>query len=190
MNESASSNTSGIEIEKEDSGMTTATHPRIDNSTADTVRGAKRARVADLGFTLTEMLVAITLMGVAGVSVLGAMAVSAKGSAVNASQAAAVVWLQGGIDYLAKVPFSSCTTGQESAVGTAYQTNLQSSGAPVSQQGWPQQNITVVQPVLFWNGTQFSSTCTPSGKLQQITIRVVNGTGNYSSTVTMVKSNG
>ncbi|CAB4866726.1 unannotated protein [freshwater metagenome] len=146
-------------------------------------------RRADRGVTFVELLVALTLLGVAGAGILGALVASVRGSALNTSQSSAVVWLQSGIDYLHAAPFTACTVGSEAQVGAVYQATLQDSGAPRSQRGWPQSNITVVQPVLFWNGASFTATCVPGAALQQITVRVVSGSNSYSKSITLVKSN-
>ena len=144
----------------------------------------------DSGVSLVELLVAIVLLGVAGVSVLGAMAGAVRGSSTNRSQSATVVWLQSSADYLTKVAFVPCAVGQEAQVGTAYAAALASAGAPRSQIGWAQTDLSVVQPVLFWNGSAFTSTCNTSFQLQQISLRVDNVPSRYKRTLVVVKSNG
>ncbi len=143
---------------------------------------------ADSGISLVEMLVTIVLLAVTGVAVLGAMASAATGSSVNQSQAAAVVWLQSTADYLAGSAYTPCVVGSEAQVGTSYQLQLQDPAAPKSQRGWSQSNINIVQPVLFWDGSNFTGTCFPAFNIQQVTVRVVNPANSFSDTLVIVRS--
>ncbi len=144
----------------------------------------------DRGITLVELVVAIALLGIAGVAVLGAMAAAARGSSVNKSQAGAVVWLQSSADYLASAAYTPCVVGQEAQVDAAYQALLQDSAAPRSQVGWPQADLSVVSPVLFWNGSAFTATCAPTYGLEQVTLRAVSPNIGFAGTLVVVKSNG
>ena len=144
---------------------------------------------SDRGVSLIEILVAITLMGVAGVAVLGAMATSARGSSVSRSQASAIVWLQSSGDYLTShIPYLDCTIGTEPAVKAAYQAGLQASGAPRSPMAWPQTQMRV-ERIEFWdNATQaFASSCKAS-QIQQITIAASNPSDTYTSRLSVVRS--
>ena len=141
---------------------------------------------ADRGLSLVEVLVTIVLLGIGGVAVLGAMAAAAHGSAVNKSQAGAIVWLQSAADYMATTAWASCTAGTEASVTAAYDAQLHLAAAPQSQTG-SDSTISVASPVQFWNGTAFSTTCTLNTKLEQITLQVTRGA--YTHSLVIVKSN-
>ena len=142
----------------------------------------------DSGLSLVEILVAVVLIGVAGVATLGAMAATARGSAVNKSATSGVLWLQSAEDFLATAPFSACVVGNETQVGVDYLNQLASASAPPSSQGWAQSQLTLVQPVLFWNGSQFTTTCNTTYQIQQVTLKVKDPSSAFSSTIVMVKS--
>ena len=146
------------------------------------------AQTRDIGISLVEILVAIVLLGVAGIAVLGSMAGAVRGSAINRSQAASLVWLQSSADYLTTVPFLPCVVGLENQVGSSYQAALASAGAPQSQIGWAQSDLSVVQPVLFWDGTTFTSACNTLFRLQQVTLRTNNVASGFNRSLVMVKS--
>lgn len=163
---------------------------RSSERSASTECDGAPSRPLDVGISLVEILVSIVLLGVAGVSVLGAMAGAVRGSSTNRSQAASVVWLQSSADYLSKVPFVPCVVGQEAQVGTSYQAALADVNAPRSQIGWAQTDLSVVQPVLFWNGATFTSACDTAFRLQQVTLGTNNVSSRFNRTLVMVKSDG
>jgi hypothetical protein len=132
----------------------------------------------------------VVLLGLGAAGTLTALTVAIKGSGQASRSSAARRWLISAADYLASdaVPRVGCTAG-ETAVRTAYQTAAQTvtSARPAT---WPAGQITVVAPVLFWNGTTYGSTCYESSglRLQLITLRASSPTGGQTETLTLVKS--
>lgn len=147
-----------------------------------------RARRRDAGLSLIEVLVAVVLLGLAGSAVLGAMATSITGSAVSRTHAAGLVWLQSSSDYLSTTPYVGCTPGSETSVAAGYRTQLQQAAAPRSTLSWPQANLTVVEPVLFWSGGSFGSACVTGSGIQQITLQVTGAAGNQTVKLVVVKT--
>ncbi len=146
------------------------------------------ARVRDGGLSLVEVLVAVVLLGLTGTAVLGAMASSITGSAVSRTHAAGLVWLQSSSDYVSTTPYIGCTPGSEALVASGYRTQLQQAAAPRSTLSWPQANLTVVEPVLFWSGGAFSPNCNSGSGIQQITLQVTGTARNQTVTLVVVKS--
>lgn len=136
----------------------------------------------DAGFSLVEILVAVVLLGGAGVSVLGAMAVSIRGSAIVRDGASAEAWLQNSADYLngPTSPLRPCSPG----VATEYQTSIRSSVTPPA--GWVATGLTVTS-VKSWNGSSFDATCAGTPVLQLITLSVATPDGRMASSLEVVK---
>lgn len=158
-----------------------------DGQLTEPTRGASNVTPRDRGLSLIEVLVAVVLLGLAGTAVLGAMATSIKGSVVSRTHAAGLVWLQSSSDYLSTTPFIGCTPGSEALVADGYRTQLQGAAAPRSTLSWPQANLTVVEPVMFWSSDGFAPTCNTSG-IQQITLQVTGAAGEQTVQLVVVKS--
>ena len=135
---------------------------------------------------------AVILLGVGGAGTLTAVTVAIRGSGESARLSGARRWLVSASDYLASdgVPRVACTSG-EAAVRSAYQSAIQSVTTS-RPSGWPAGQITVVAPVLFWNGDTYGSTCydTSGLRLQLITLRATAPTGGETETITLVKRDG
>lgn len=137
---------------------------------------------------MTEVLVTITLLGLTGTAVLGAMVTATKGSSISKDKAASMLWLQSSADYVStKVPFMACGTDAKAA----YETELRKPGAPASSVGWDNANL-IVQGVRYWSGTSFSpgTTCTAANNvIQEITLRATNPNQTSTSQLVVVKVN-
>ncbi len=61
--------------------------------------------------------------------------------------------------------------------------------AVTNPDGWPAGDITVLQPVLFWDGNQYQSKCYDEFNinLQLVTLQVTNPSGKIVKTVEVVK---
>jgi Tfp pilus assembly protein PilV len=136
--------------------------------------------------SLVELLVAITLLGLTGTAVLGALAITTKGSSTSRYQAASMLWLQSSADYVAtgQVPYqASCGADQ-----TFYQSKVQDFG-PASSAGWDKTNITVLS-VRYWDGTTFGLVCSTDvniNSIQELTLRVTEPKLLFSAQLVIVK---
>ncbi len=90
-------------------------------------RSPVRAAV-DTGFTLVEVLVVITLMGISVVAVLAGARATIKSTVIDRNQAEVFVWLQAASDEIYETPRVPCTSGQALA-RTTYE--LAAKSAPV-----------------------------------------------------------
>ena len=148
-------------------------------------------RRLDRGFSLVEILVAVVLLGTAGVAVLGAMGASVRASSTHRDLTNAQVWLQGAADVLQGQLREDCddvgSAGEaEPRIRLIYQGYVRALANP---DGWPAADITVLQPVLFWDGDQYQSLCHDNDgiNLQLVTIRVTSPNGRIVRTLQAVK---
>lgn len=167
---------------------------RSDERTAHTrgrPTGSSRSRRSpDRGSGLIEILVAVVLLGLGAAGTLTALTVAIRGSGQASRLSSARRWLVSAADYVASdaVPRVPCTSG-EAAVRAAYQAAAQTVTA-ARPAGWSATRITVVGPVMFWNGTSYTSTCYESSglRLQLITLLATAPTGGQTETLTLVKT--
>ena len=147
---------------------------------------------SDLGSGLVEVLVAIVLLGLGATGTLTALAAAIRGSAEESRLTGARAWLVSAADYVVSDGVARVTcTGGETTVRSAYQTAVQSvtNGRPTD---WQPSQVTILAPVLFWDGSAFGSTCWEANglKLQEFTIKVVSSTTKEIETITVVKRDG
>jgi type II secretory pathway pseudopilin PulG len=151
-----------------------------------------RASAADRGASLVEILVSVVLVGLGAVGTLGAMSASVRGSSQHRDLTNAQAWLQGAADHLQGQQRLDCdnlggVAGEaEKRIRLAYQAHVQSVSNP---DGWPQGNIVVLAPVLFWDGDQYQTTCFDDKdiNLQLITLQVTSASGKYIRSLQVVK---
>ena len=154
-------------------------------------RGSARAGV-DHGFSLVEVVISIALLGLGTVATLGAMVASVDASAEQRDLANAQTWLQGAADYVQGQPRQDCdnvngVAGEaEARIRRIYQGDVQTVSNPA---GWPAGDITVLQPVLFWDGDQYQSTCHDNDgiNLQLVTLQVKSPSGKFVRTLQVVR---
>lgn len=156
----------------------------------------------DRGTTFIEVLVAIVLLGVLGVGVLTAARTSIIGTRIERDHARAFQWLQSADGVLQASPRVSCNfdpvldapyTSGEEKVRMEYEKRIRSQ--VVKPAGWTDSQITVVAPVLVWDGSQYRNpatapkSCYDADKffLQLVTIRVTNLDGQIIETNQVVK---
>jgi len=145
-------------------------------------------RRGDDGFSLVEVLVSIVLIGTVTVAMLVALRVSVKASALDRDHINAHAWLQGATDILYGYDRLDCGTvaaSLEASVRTTYDGYVQTAPKPLDWDG----TIEVVNPVLFWNGDQYSPTCYDDMgiNLQLITLRVYGPDNKIVESVQIVK---
>jgi prepilin-type N-terminal cleavage/methylation domain-containing protein len=153
------------------------------------MRAATTRRSGGAGFTLIEVLVAVSLMGLAVVGTLRAMDAGISGSARHREHATALAWLQTTSDVLVNplvTPIEPCTLGI-AGVAEAYRLALSAQDLPVPD-GWALPSI----GVQFWDGTRFQPTnagCrSPDPQLQLITLAVTSPSGQVTRSLEVVKS--
>lgn len=145
---------------------------------------------SDDGFSLVEVVIAILLIGLTATASLVTLRTSVKASTTNRDHSNAHAWLQSATDVLYGAERRDCgttTASEESAVRAYYQQIVRETTNPA---GWPPENIEVVAPVKFWDGSStYQSTCFDDlgVNLQLITIRVRNNEGKIVETVEIVK---
>jgi hypothetical protein len=99
-------------------------------------------------------------------------------------------WLQSASDVLYGSPRADCGTQTASLAGDVadeYEAIIRATSNP---EGWPADHISVVRPVLFWDGeSQYQSTCYDDAgiNLQLITIEVRGLDGRIVESVQVVK---
>lgn len=153
-------------------------------------RPAQRRR--SHGFSLVETLVTVVLLGLGATGTLVAMSASVTSSASQRDLTNAQTWLQGAADYLQGQAREDCdnvggVVGEaEARIRAKYQTEVQTVSNPA---GWASSNITVMQPVLFWDGDQYQTVCYDNYgiNLQLVTLRVQSPNGDVTRTLQVVR---
>lgn len=148
--------------------------------------------------SLIEVLIAVVLLGTVVVATLGALQLSVVGTRTERDHARAHQWLQSATGVLQAAERISCADQGgdpgELVMRQAYQSVLQSDVA--SPTGWDEWQITIIPPILVWDGTRYwnpydasspSSCFEPVYQLQLITIRVVSPDGRIIETRQVVK---
>lgn len=155
--------------------------------------------------TLVELLIAITIMGIAVVAVLATVRVTTVSTAVSRDHAKAYQWLQSAVGILESAPRASCETG-EVAVREQYTTIIRDAMATLDQSPdaladgaevaiWQPDQIEVLAPVKAWDGSAYwapgesATYCHEADgfKLQLVTLQVRNPDGRIIETLQVVK---
>jgi hypothetical protein len=115
--------------------------------------------------------------------------VAIDASATERDHANAHAWLQSAADVLYGHERLDCGTQSaslEPAIRDAYETAVRDADNP---EGWLDDRIRIVAPVLFWDGEIYQSTCYDDENinLQLITIEVRNPSNEIVETVQVVK---
>ena len=152
---------------------------------ADFTEGGGR----DRGVSLIEILISVVLLGLSVAAMLSTLGITIHASATERDHANAHAWLQTASDVLYRLPREDCGTegavANEGAIRATYQTQIRD--LATNPEEWPEGNITVMQPVLFWNGTIYQEICYHETGLQLITIQVENLNNEIVETVQVVK---
>ncbi len=120
------------------------------------------------------------------------MAVTVRGSVSHRDLTNAQEWLQSASDNLQGQPRQDCdnvggVVGEaEARIRSTYQTYVQTVGSPDS---WAPSQITVLNPVLFWDGDQYQSVCYDNFgiNLQLVTLQVKDRSGQVVRNLQVVK---
>lgn len=132
----------------------------------------------------------IVLIGMVVTALLVTLRTTVSAGALNRDHANAHAWLQSASDVLYGSPRADCGTQTASLAGDVadeYEAIIRATSNP---EGWPADHISVVRPVLFWDGeSQYQSTCYDDAgiNLQLITIEVRGLDGRIVESVQVVK---
>lgn len=157
----------------------------------------------DSGVSLLEVLIAITLIGVAVTSIIVAVQVTATASGIDEDHANSFSWLQAASDEIYRIPRLSCATNTPDAIRTAYSAAIQTPNVP-KPDAWPNATAASIQVT----GIQFLGKASPDDDYewgdtycleggvyanapqytQRITIRAISPKG-LVKTLQMVKGN-
>ena len=150
--------------------------------------------------SFVEVLVAVVLLGIAGVAILTTLRVTVIGSATERDHARAQQWLQSAVGAIREVDYVPCDnadtypTAQDHMIAK-YDAAVKSATAPP---GWdPSSQIRVVGPIEVWDGSRYwtpAETADPDDcfqadgfSLQLVTIEVADTDGEIVETVQVVK---
>jgi prepilin-type N-terminal cleavage/methylation domain-containing protein len=165
-------------------------HHQTDHSPDSTrARGDSHRDSRDRGVSLIEILISVVLLGLGIVAMLTTLGVAIDASATERDHANAHAWLQSAADVLYGHERLDCGTQSaslEPTIRAAYETAVQTADNP---EGWTDDRIRIVAPVLFWDGEIYQSTCYDDENinLQLITIEVRNPSNEIVETVQVVK---
>jgi hypothetical protein len=144
----------------------------------------------DVGISYVEVLVSIVLLGMVVSALLVTLRTSIDASTLNRDHSNAHAWLQSASDVLYGSPREDCGTEAASRaddIADVYESIIRTTSNP---EGWPAENIEIVRPVRFWDGTSvYQSTCYDDAgiNLQLITIQVRGLDGRIVESVQVVK---
>ena len=130
------------------------------------------------------------LLGLVVTALLVTLRTTVSAGALNRDHANAHAWLQSASDVLYGSPRSDCGTDAASLadqVADEYEAIIRATANP---EGWPADHISIVRPVLFWDGeSQYQNTCYDDAgiNLQLITIEVRGLDGRIVESVQVVK---
>jgi prepilin-type N-terminal cleavage/methylation domain-containing protein len=129
----------------------------------------RRRTGPEAGFTLVELLLAVSILGISAVAVVGGMMTSIQVSDLGRRQAEGQVQLRAYAEAVAGAPYTNCAAGY----GTSFT---------------PSAGYTATMTVTYWNGTSaFTSTCGTDSGMQRVTLTISASDGRGSETVAIAK---
>jgi type II secretory pathway pseudopilin PulG len=132
---------------------------------------ARRCR-GEAGETLVELLITVSILGIAVVALLFGLATAVRLSGSHRTQANAEVIAAGGAESVKKQPYQDCP----SSYTATDDVNVPS--------GW---SLSVTS-IKNWNGTAFVTGCpSPNQKLQLVTVRAASPNNQSVETIDVVK---
>lgn len=143
----------------------------------------------DEGSTYVEILVSIVLIGMVVSAILVTLRTSIGASSLNRDHANAHAWLQSASDLLYGYEREDCGTAllsREAALRDTYEAVARDADNP---EGWLDDRLSVVQPVLFWDGDVYQTVCRDDDglNLQLVTLEVRAPDGRIVESVQVVK---
>ena len=141
-------------------------------------RGARRAR-GERGDTLIEVLITISIMGIAFTGLLAGLATAIRLSGIHRGQANAAVVLVSAADSVKNQSYVACPSVTTSSYNPTSGVTLPS--------GWSSSNVTILS-VKPWNGSAFQASCPATDQgLQLITSKATSPDSSSSEQVDLVK---
>jgi type II secretory pathway pseudopilin PulG len=125
----------------------------------------------DRGESLLELIVAVTIMGIAVVAIVGSLGTAVLMSDIHRKQATAGASAR---DYAEAVETAVATTGYV-ACASSYPTGFSAPTGYVASGS-----------MAYWNGTGWQATCTTDTGVQQFTAQVASGDGRAVESVVVV----
>ena len=143
-----------------------------------TTRRSRRARGED-GDTLVEVLVAVTILGIAFVAILAGLGAAASLSGRHRGQTNASVVVLSAADSVKNQTYVSCPTASSSSYSPTSGVTLPS--------GWSATNLTV-SAIQFRNGSAWQASCPSTDQsVQLVTVTATSPDGKSSQSVDVVK---
>jgi hypothetical protein len=135
-----------------------------------------------------EVLVSLVLLGTVALAMLAALRMTVIGTQTERDHSRAYQWLQSADGVLQSADRVSCDLGEE-AVRLQYRDVIRDE--VVNPPGWVDDQITVLEPIKMWNGTEYLDppACYDSAGrfLQLITLQVTSPDGDIIETMQVVK---
>ncbi|HJQ47749.1 MAG TPA: type II secretion system protein [Amycolatopsis sp.] len=126
----------------------------------------------DRGETLLELLVAVVILGIAGVAIAGGLITSVRASDIHRKQATAGAAVR---DYAETIETAVDTGGGYVACGT-----------PAYTYAAPPGFSRTISQIQYWTGSAFQSGCTSDSGLQRLTLQVASSDGRASEQLVVV----
>jgi type II secretory pathway pseudopilin PulG len=145
-------------------------------------RAVTRGRIesaSDKGETLVEVLVTIVILGIAGVAVMGGLALTADASDIHRKETTGSAYVRSFAEAIQEYVGTTGTTNYQPCAGADYYTNHISFPLP--------SGYTATQDAARSVGPMgATSTCTTDTGVQQVTLHVVSADGRASEGLTVV----
>jgi prepilin-type N-terminal cleavage/methylation domain-containing protein len=136
---------------------------------------------SEAGYTLVELVIALSILALVATVFLGGLATIIRGSRASDAQARVEAIQSAAADRVATVPFLAC------ASPAAYEGFVQDATSTVA---WPSSALTIVD-IKYWNGVTFSAACSPTSVVnfvQLVTVKVTSPDGSYSRSMEVAKN--
>jgi prepilin-type N-terminal cleavage/methylation domain-containing protein len=144
----------------------------------------------DGGYTLIELLVAIAILGIAFVSLLGALGMSIVGSDIHKQQSQVESVIDSAAEKL-KDPTAATGALHVACATTSQSTYVAAAQSAAASQGWAASTVQITS-IQYWDGSGFGATCYDDAahnnlNLQLITLTVTNPGTRASQSIAFVK---